>query len=51
MVRLVAELNNEGFNVDAEEVRKRIKSIMTTYSEELRKIDKSKKSGGGNRCL
>ena len=47
MVKLVAELNNEGFNVDAEEVRRRIKSIKTTYSEELRKIDKSKKSGAG----
>lgn len=47
MKKLVKELNSKGMVVDIEEIRKRIKTIKTVYSQELMKIEKSKNSGRG----
>ncbi|KAL1488823.1 hypothetical protein ABEB36_014619 [Hypothenemus hampei] len=51
MSKLKEELNAEGINVNVEEIRKKIKSIKTIYSQELNKILKSKKSGAGREDL
>jgi hypothetical protein len=46
--KLVLELREQGFeNIDAELVRKKLKTIKTMYRQELSRITKSRKSDVG----
>lgn len=43
--KLIKEMNEKGLTSDIDDVRKKLKTIKTVYSQELRKIEQSKKSG------